>query len=97
MDEHEVVINATRDQIEEFKGSLLWKDMQEELKRWLEMFAIQKSNTIDMCISGEIGGSSALASLAEVKGRERTIEYIMAMPDVFLQILEDKKNDSGRK
>ena len=71
--------------------------MQEELKRWLEMFAVQKSNTVDMCIDGEISGSSALTGLADIRGREKAINYILAMLDVFLDILEDRKDESRRK
>ena len=97
MDKQEVVITATKDQINEFKGSLLWADIKRELKSWLERFAGQKGDTIDLCIEGEITGSSALTGLADIRGREKAIDYILEMPDVFLSILEDKKDESRRK
>ena len=96
-DEFAVVINATKDQINILKGSILWADIVAELKRWVEMFKAENSNTVADCIRGEISGATTIARLSDIHGRERTIDYLLSIPDIFLQILEDRDNESGHK
>lgn len=96
-DQLDVKIDATMEQVKQFKGSILWRDIERELKRWLEMFEPHNSMAIDLCIEGKMSGSATLTSMAEVRGREKAINYILAMPDVFLDILEERKDDSRSK
>ena len=36
MEDYEVQVNATKNQIEEFKESVLWQDIKRELDFWVE-------------------------------------------------------------
>lgn len=90
----EVMVNATIDQIREFKGSLLWMDMQRELAVWLEGFQREYAVVVDSCISGEENSASALTHIGNIRGREQAIDYLLQLPDMFLELKEDKKDES---
>ena len=92
-----VRVDATRDQINVFKGSLLWKDMVRELNRWKEMFQLEQSSVIEGCMDGVLGGAGTLLRIGDLRGREKTVDYLLLIPDIFLQVLEDKKNESRRE
>jgi len=87
-DTNEVVVNATKGQIEEFKKSLLWKDIKRELKMWKKMCQDEYGQVVGDSITS---GDNILTHLGDIHGRERTIEYLLSLPDVFLQILKDKE------
>lgn len=97
MDEMEVKIRATKSQIEEFKDSVLWEDIIEEMNRWKEMFQRDYDGIANDCVSGEITGSTALVRLGDIHGRGKAIDYFISIPEVFIQILEEKKDESGHK
>ena len=98
-DQQEVIVNATKGQIEEFKESILWKDIKRELIMWKDGCKDEYGQTVGDSITS---GANILTHLGDIHGREMTIDYLLSLPDVFLQILEDKDkeeidNESGHK
>lgn len=86
-EEQEVVVNATRDQIEEFKNSILWKDIKCELEMWKDGCKGEYGQTVGDSITS---GMNILTHLGDIHGREMTIDYLLSLPDVFLEVLKDK-------
>jgi len=87
---------ATKSQIEEFKESFIWKDIKRELAIWKRMAKDEYSQVVGDSINKLSADSSLLMHLGSIYGREATIDYLISLPDVFLQILEEKENDTGR-
>ena len=96
------IIKATINQIEDFKNSLLWQDIQDELKR------LYASAGLEYDIVGETykdnegykvvpNSSETLIHLGDIKGRRKAVKYFLSIPDILLQTLEDGKDDSGRE
>ena len=99
-DERDVRIDATRGQIEEFKGSLLWRDMCREMEVWKGMCKDEYGVVINNCIESDVdkpNTATTLIHLGDIHGRQKAMDYVMSMLDVFLQILEERQDDSGRK
>ena len=89
----EVRVRATRGQIEELKGSILWDDIKNELEQWKSAAQDEYSQVIGNIISGGSDIENSDMHLGSLYGRERTIDYLLSIPDIFLQILEDKKDE----
>lgn len=84
----EVVVNATKDQIEEFKKSILWKDIKRELVMWKNGCQGEYGQVVGDSITS---GKDILTHLGDIHGREMSIDYFLSILDVFLNILEDKE------
>ena len=97
----EETINSSKGEIEKFKDSLVWLDIKDELadlakRAELEYDLVGEPHVDD---SGHMivpNTSETLIHLGEIKGRRKAVSYFLNIPDIFLQILEDKKDDSGR-
>lgn len=83
-----ILVRSTRDQIADFKGSILWKDIKRELVLWKKRFQSEYDSVISQCINGEENSASVLTHLGDLHGRGAAIEYFLHLPDVFLQVLE---------
>jgi len=92
----EVTVNATKDQIEEFKGSILWADIVRELRSWKRGFDIEQDSIVDDAVTENLSTASVLLHLGDLSGRKKAVDYMLSMLNVFLQILEDKKDDNRR-
>ena len=86
----QVTVNATRDQIEEFISSMLWKDMRRELIMWKKGFAQEMSQITDEAKDTNPSTASVLLHMGDINGRMRTVDYLLNLPNVFLQLLDDK-------
>jgi hypothetical protein len=98
---NEETIRTTVDEIESFKGSTLWIDIQDELidlaqRAQLEYDIVGESHSDDAGYKVIPNSSEALIHLGDIKGRRKAVNYFLNILDIFLQILEDKKNDSKR-
>lgn len=94
MEEAGIEINATRSQIEDFKESLLWQDIARELEHWSEGFDSEMKSIVDDAAKENPSTASVLLHMGDINGRQKAVAYFLGLLDVFLQILEDKKNDS---
>jgi hypothetical protein len=91
-DEMVVEINATKLQIEEFKESILWQDIKCELDKWKAGASQEYSQVVGDVISGDSGIDNSDMHLGSIYGREKTIDFLLTLPDMFLQILEEKED-----
>ena len=94
--EYGMVVSATRSQIERFKKSILWKDICRELDFWSEGFAVERDAIVDNAARDNPSTAAVLLHLGDINGRKKTISYVKQILDVFLDVLEDKKNEPRR-
>lgn len=92
-----ILVTSTKDQIEEFMNSLLWKDIQCELESWKKGFEQEMMSIVDSSESTNPSTASVLMHLGDINGRVKAVDYLLSLPSIFLQILEDQKDDSERK
>lgn len=98
----EIKIRATRDQIEEFKQSMLWLDIKDELERLsirarLEYDLVGEPHVDDEGYKVVPTTSETLIHLGDIKGRRKAVSYFLSILDIFMSILEDNKNDTERE
>jgi hypothetical protein len=93
-DEQGVIVNATKGQIEEFKDSILWKDIRRELEMWKEGCKDEYEQTVGDSIAS---GNNILTHLGDIHGRGMSIDYFLSILDVFLAVLEDKNEDETKE
>lgn len=84
---------ASREAIEEFKKSILWADMKEELLFWLEGFKDEQDSIADDTIENNKSTAAVLTHLGDLNGRKKAVNYLLGMLDVFLSEFEVKKED----
>jgi len=79
------------------KNNLVWRDIQNELEVWLDAFEKERSNIVDDAANDNPSTASVLLHLGDLNGRAKAVKYMLSLPDLFLSILEDKKDDSISK
>lgn len=87
----EVSVNATKDQINELKESVLWNDIVNELSVWKQGFNDEMMTIVDDSRDLNSSTAAVLLHMGDLNGRQKAVDYLLSLPDVFLQILEDKK------
>ena len=90
----EIQIYSTKLEVEEAKKSVFWLDIIRELKAWKEGFDIEMGNIVDDAESKNPSTASVLLHMGDLNGRKKAIDYLLSLPDMFLQLLEDKKDDT---
>jgi len=96
MEDKKVLVRATKDQILEFKKSFIWKDIKRELGAWKKGFEIETRTMVEDIAETNPSSASVLTHLGDLNGRIKTVDYLLSLPDIFLQILEEQKNDNRR-
>lgn len=93
-------LRTTKDQIEEFKESILWADIVRELKSWRKGFKIEQESIVDNAADSNPSTASVLLHIGDINGRLKTVDYVLGILDMFLSIinlkLEGKENGIGR-
>jgi len=97
MEDYEVRINATKAQIEDLKSSILWQDIQRELDFWAEGLAHEKESLPEKIVKENLSSAASLILYVSVDERKAAINYFKRILDVFLDMLEEKKDDSERE
>jgi hypothetical protein len=95
--DREIILFSTKSQIENIKESLFWKDVERELSVWKKGFEIERNNVVPDAAESNHTTANVLMHLGSIDGRIKAINYLLSLPDIFLSILEDKKNDSKRE
>jgi len=93
-EEFGIQVNATKGQIEEFKESIIWQDICKELKFWSAGFNKEMMSIVDDAETKNPSTASVLMHMGDLNGRIKAVEYILNLPDVFLDVLEAKKDDT---
>ena len=92
----EVEINATKTQIEYFIESILWTDIQRELLEWDKQFNKERDSIVSDARETNPSTASVLLHMGDLEGRKQAVKYFLGLPEVFLNVLEDKENDNRR-
>jgi len=98
----EETIRSSQSEIEEFKTSFVWLDIKEELNDLAERTRLEYDLVGEPHVddSGHMivpNTSETLIHLGDIKGRRKAVSYLLSIPDILLQILEDKKDDNKRE
>jgi hypothetical protein len=93
----EVRVNATKDQINELKESVLWLDIVNELIMWKQGFNDEMMTIVDDSRDLNSSTAAVLLHMGDLNGRQKAVDYLLSLPDVFLQILEDKKQPTDKE
>jgi hypothetical protein len=88
-----IQIRTSIEAIEEFKKSILWADMVEELNSWKEGFNREMMSIVDEAEGNNPSTASVLMHMGDLNGRQKAVDYFMSLPDVFLSLLQEKKED----
>jgi hypothetical protein len=93
-----IQVRTSIEAIEEFKNSILWADIIEELNSWKEGFNREMLSIVDEAESSNPSTASVLLHMGDLNGRQKAVDYMMSLPDVFLSLLQEKKEEKdGRK
>ena len=93
----EVKINATKDQIKELKSSVIWNDIVNELESWKHGFDMEAHSIVDDAAEHNPSTASVLMHLGDISGREKAVNYMFGILDVFLGILGDEDEIEGEE
>ena len=93
-----ITIKSTKQQILEFKESFIWQDIVDELVDWKEGFNKEMQSIVDDAAIENPSTASILLHMGDLNGRQKAVDYMLGILDMFLSILESKEqeNDSGR-
>jgi len=89
------MIRSTKTSIEEFKESLLWQDILDEIDTWISSLKNPHEITGDI-IDGNMNSGAGLALHGYVKGCKEASERFKIILDILLNLKEEKEDDSGR-
>lgn len=89
----EVKINATKDQIEDLKNSVVWNDIVNELESWKLGFKFELGSIVDDASTSNPSTAAVLMHLGDINGREKAVDYMIGILDVFLSVLELKTKE----
>jgi phosphoglycerate-specific signal transduction histidine kinase len=86
----EITIRASIDQLEEFKESVLWADIVEELNSWRQGFNSEMLSIVDEAEGTNPSTASVLLHMGDLNGRQKAVDYFLSLPDVFLDLLRER-------
>ena len=89
----EIQVRVSKEAVVEFKESVLWADMVEELKSWKEGFNREMQSIVDDAEGNNPSTASVLLHMGDLNGRLKAVDYFLSLPDVFLSLIENKKED----
>ena len=95
----QVTVNATKDQFEALKESILWNDIVRELEAWREGFNREMLSIVDDASTENPSTASVLLHMGDLNGRQKAVDYFLSLPDVFIDILltqKATKQDGGK-
>lgn len=92
----QLTLRTTRDQVEEFKSSILWADIIEELESWKEGFKREMESIVDEAANSNPSSASVLLHMGDLNGRMKAVDYFLSIPDVFLSLMEDKEDKHNK-
>ena len=90
---NELKVNASQDQIEELKESVIWSDITRELRSWEKGFNSEMLSIVDDAASENPSTASVLLHMGDLNGRQKAIDYVLSILDVFLDIIDTQKED----
>ena len=92
MEDYEVVINSTKQQIEDLKDSIIWADIKHELNMWIRGFELEREAIVDNASSENPSTASVLLHLGDLNGRKKAVIYMLGILDIFLEAKNESKH-----
>ena len=89
----EIQLRTSREDIEQFKESILWADIVEELNSWKEGFSREQSAIVDDAASNNPSTASVLMHLGDLNGRAKAVDYMLGILDMFLSIIKSRTKE----
>ena len=86
-------LRTTLDEVNAFKESILWADFVSELEFWKEGFAHEMDSIVEDSSTSNPSTASVLMHLGDINGRKKAVDYLLGIPDMFIEILNSKKED----
>lgn len=93
--DEEIMVRCTRSQIEEAMESFFWKDLVHELEAWTKGFEMERGNIVDDAAENNPSTASVLMHMGSIDGRIKAMKYILGIPNLFLDILEERKENKN--
>lgn len=93
MELEDIEISSTKFDLMTFKRSVVWADIKEELQSWKEGFERELGAIVNKAVTGNPSTASVLLHMGDLNGRIKAVDYMLAMPDVFLQMLEEAEEN----
>jgi hypothetical protein len=87
----EIKVRATREAILEFQDSIIWADITRELKAWKKGFNHEMLNIVDDAEAENPSTASVLLHMGDLNGRQKAVDYVLNILNMFLGILESDK------
>ena len=91
-----ITLNTTLDEVETFLKSPLWFDMKQELEAWKEGFNRELNSIVDDAATNNPSTASVLMHMGDLNGRQKAVDYLLSLPDLFLSLLEEKKDGRNK-
>jgi len=96
MDDREITVRATKGQIQDFLESFLWKDMKRELGAWKKGFDSEMRSIVEDSTVENPSTATVLMRMGDINGRVKAVDYLLSLPNIFLHILEEQRDDNRR-
>jgi len=91
MDLDDMKLGSTKFDLMTFKRSVVWYDIKSELQTWKEGFEVELRSIVDRASTDNPSTASVLLHMGDLNGRIKAVDYLLAMPDVFLQMVEEEQ------
>ncbi|MHA1289113.1 MAG: hypothetical protein ACTSPB_17125, partial [Candidatus Thorarchaeota archaeon] len=95
LDLKEIEVLSTKIQIEQFLKTLIWKDITRELKAWEKGFETERARIVDDAQENNPTTASVLMHLGDINGRIKAVRYLLGLPQMLIQILEEQQDDTS--
>lgn len=93
----EIKVHSTKDQLEDFKESIVWSDMRRELKTWKHGFNMEMLSIVDNAETENPSTASILLHMGDLNGRQKAVDYILGIIDMFLSMKEEKQDNKPNR
>jgi hypothetical protein len=87
----EIKIGSSANEVIAFKKSIIWKDIVRELYSWKKGFENELRAIVDNAASANPSTASVLMHLGDLNGRIKAVDYMIKLPDIFINILEQEE------
>jgi len=91
----QVKVSVTIGDLEEFKKSLIWRDIKRELLSWKKGFERELKSVVDNIATTNPTTAQVLTHLGDINGRMKAVDYMMSLPEVFISILESEQKSTA--
>jgi hypothetical protein len=88
-----IQVRCSLEALEEFKQSILWADIVEELRSWKEGFNREMLSIVDDAEGSNPSTATVLMHMGDLNGRQKAVDYFMSLPDVFISLLQERKEE----